>query len=310
MEILNSLLPVFLVVLLGGVLRRTGFLTADLVRGTNRLCYWVALPALLFYEIARSPSSFSEHGTAAAVMVLAIVVALGLGYVAARLLGQPPATTATLVQASFRGNLAFIGLPVLIYAGGTGEAQGTVSALLLGVGTLAANALAVVVLLLGKQSKLDRGALRIIGRQILTNPLIVACAAAALWAATGAPLPLSAGSTLKAVGQMASPLALLAIGATLASTRLGHQGLRTVWVASLVKVLPVPMAAYALARLAGLAPWETRAVVVYMACPTAAASYLLVEQIGGDRVVAAGAVVLSTVLSFFSLALALMLTTQ
>jgi predicted permease len=310
MEILNSLVPVFLVVLLGGVLRRTGFLTADLVRGTNRLCYWVALPALLFYEIARSPSSFTEHGKAATVMVLAIVVALGLGYVAARLLRQSPGTTATLVQASFRGNLAFIGLPILINAGGTGEARGAVSALLLGVGTLAANALAVVVLLLGQQSKFDRGALRLIGRQLATNPLIVACAAGALWSAAGAPLPVAVGSTLKALGQTASPLALLAIGATLQSTRLGRQGLRTVWVASLVKVLPVPLAAYVLARLAGLTPWETRAVVVYMACPAAAASYLLVEQIGGDRVVAAGAVVLSTVLSLVSLAAALALTTQ
>ena len=308
MDILNSLVPVFLIVVLGGVLRRTGFLSAELVQGCNRLCYWVGLPALLFNEIARSHSGFGAHAAAIAVLTLAILLAAALGYGAARLLHTPRGTTATVVQASFRGNLAFVGLPVIwLYAASTGQASGDAPALLLGVGTLVANTVAVIVLLLGNQSRLDARALRIIGRQLVSNPLIIACVAGALWVMSRQTLPTAAESTLRAVGQIASPLALLGIGATLQATRLGRKGRSTVWVASLVKTLPVPLVAYALVMLANLTPWESRAILVYMACPTAAASYLLVEQIGGDRVVAAGAVVLSTLLSFLSLALVLWL---
>ena len=55
MHVLDTLAPVFAVIALGAALRRTGFVSDELLRGLNRVVYWVALPALLFGKIATAP---------------------------------------------------------------------------------------------------------------------------------------------------------------------------------------------------------------------------------------------------------------
>ncbi len=58
MEVFNTILPVFVIIALGALLRRFGFISADFARGLTRLVYWVALPAFLFYKMAASQFAF------------------------------------------------------------------------------------------------------------------------------------------------------------------------------------------------------------------------------------------------------------
>jgi len=112
--ILNTLAPVFLLIAIGAGLQRSGFLSPGFLKEANRVTYWLGLPALLFSQLAGS----FHTGEAARMMLGVMLAATGLvivvGYIAARLL-RVPAATGTLVQGAFRGNLAFVGLPI-IYA--------------------------------------------------------------------------------------------------------------------------------------------------------------------------------------------------
>ena len=300
MEVLHSLSPVFFVIFLGALLRRTGFLSPGLIQGTNRLAYWVGLPCVLFRGIAKSHVQAADQGEAILVLLACTTLAIGAGYLAARVFQARSGSTGTVVQAAFRGNLAFVGLPVLYYSASDPSAEVAVAIVLLSVAVPVYNTAAVTVLLADRH-KLGAAAFARILRQLATNPLILASLAGAGYAMAGLPLPLGIDRTFEALGQMALPLALLGIGASIRLETIRGNNFALLAAASSIKVALCPLCGYLLAEALGLPPLQTRVVCVYLACPTAAASFVLADQLGGDRPLAAGCVALSTVLSMPSL---------
>ena len=116
LSIANSLAPVFLVIALGWSLRRQSFLSPTALQDMARLTYWVGLPCLLFYKIARTGPNFSAAADLFLVTASTTAGGIGLGYFLARCLRIPSDSKGTFVQAVFRGNLAFVGLPVIVFA--------------------------------------------------------------------------------------------------------------------------------------------------------------------------------------------------
>ena len=126
---------------------------------------------------------------------------------------------------------------------------------------------------------------------MVTNPLVLSCVAGLLFALLPWQLPCDRAPNLSTVGQMSTPLALFGIGASLTLTTLRHN-LRLASYASLVKVGLSPLAGYLLAKALGLGPVELRIALIYLACPAAAASYVMAEQLGSDEKLAASVIVL------------------
>jgi hypothetical protein len=307
MDVLSFLIPIFLIIALGATLRRTGFLSSEIVAGMNSLVYWVGLPCVLFGGIARARIDLADHGDAAGVLVSGMVLAILLGYGAAAALRVGRGAAGTFVQASFRGNLAFVGLPVLYYSTPPGDPTTIPIALvLLGVLVPIYN-LGAVIALLGSRHGTGIPAMGRIFLRVLLNPLVIASLAGGAWALCGAPFPTWLDRTVEALGRMALPLALLGIGAALEIRRIRGELLLPVIAAGLIKTVITPAIGYALATVVGLGPEETRIAVVYLATPTATASFVLAAQLGGDRELAAGTVATSTLLSLPSLWVALWL---
>ncbi len=310
LTISNSLAPVFLIIALGWLLRRHQFLSAAALQDMARLTYWVGLPCLLFVNIAAARPLLGEAGSIFAVLAVATVAGILIGYVVARWLAMPRAAVGTFLQAGFRGNLAFVGLPVILYAfadaGQDAAAAAKATALVvLGPMVVLYNIAAVLALLLSR-SPISKQALGVLYRELQTNPLLLSCCAGVIYAALDWHLPVLAERSFDAVGQMALPLALLCVGGSLVSIRLrGHLG----WAATAAaaKLLLLPLLGFALARLLGLSLPAMRIALVLLACPTASVSYILVSQIGGDKPLASGAILLSTVLAAAPLAIILAL---
>jgi hypothetical protein len=108
------------------------------------------------------------------------------------------------------------------------------------------------------------------------------------------------------LGQMALPLALLCIGGTLVVMPL--RGKRTpAFTASVLKVALLPLLGWPLGRWIGLSLDELRITLLFLACPTAAASFTLAGKLGGDEALAASCVVVSTALSILSISAVLAL---
>jgi len=303
MHVFNSLAPVALIIALGAFLLKTGFLTETDLNKLNRLTFWVGLPCLLFYKIASAHYNLQTAGHIMLVVVIGMIGVLILGYLSAWLLRVPVRAVGTFVQASFRGNLAFIGLPVLIYTsahlpGMDGKVE------MLGILVIAPmvpiyNLLSVIVLLASRQ-KSEWGSLKKFFQPMIANPLVIASLAGGVFVLIDWELPLALARALEAVSHIALPLALICIGGALAAAEF-KESLGFAMTASFLKVAAAPIIGFYAARLLNLSPIETRIALIYLACPTAAAAYVLTNQIGGDDALAASTVVISTVLGMISL---------
>ncbi len=304
MTIINTLAPVFLLILLGALLVRGGLIPSEVLKGLNKLTYWVALPTVIFHALATMTYEPGPAGRIFAVMMAGTFGGAITALVLGRLIGVSSRSMGTFLQATFRGNLAFIGLPVILYAFASEPAalrtEMTTAAILAFAPTmLVYNILAVLVLLLSSGND-NRGIVGRTVRQLATNPLVLAAVAGILFSLLDFPLPVALDRSLEAVGQMALPLALLCIGGTLIVVRV-RGSLAHATTASLLKVAAIPAIGFAAAMLLGLSTDELRVAMILLASPTAAASFVLAQQLYGDEALASSSIVISTVLSLGSL---------
>lgn len=298
MNVLEAIGPIVLLIVLGAVLARLRFLGAAFAADLNKLAFWVALPALVFRAAATASAPADRTLALFGLMAGATVVICLLGYVVAALAGVIPAARGTFAQAAFRGNLALVGVPVLSF----GAPADLVSKAVVLMTALMVfyNFLAVIVLHGG------RGSLREVAVSIAGNPLLLAGLLGLGWGAAGWPLPTIADRTLAALGAAAVPIALLCIGGSLIATPI--RGGFVALLAAMLKVAVLPLGVFLTVRWLGFSAEESRVAVVFAACPTAAASYVMAAKMGGDEALASSAVALSTLCAAPAIALALWVT--
>jgi len=147
MPVLQGIVPVFLLAGLGTLARHLGWAGPRFVSDLNRIIYWFAVPALLLRLLgtARLGEAFDPRmlGSCLAATAFGGIVA----WVGAGLTREPGPRNGVLVQAAIRGNLVFMGFPVVFAASGTGGL--TVAAVVAGVLIPFQNVLAVGALVIG-----------------------------------------------------------------------------------------------------------------------------------------------------------------
>ncbi len=299
MFIVNILGPIILLVALGAVLRTSGFASESFFKQTNRLVFWVGLPALLFHKTSAVLPELSTAAGIVGILLSGVLICSALGYLAAGLLKLPRPAQAALVQGAYRGNLAYIGLPVVLYAldgAGLATPANEALALLAIVPMIPVYNIVAVLVLLRSRGNESIDYARHGGKllhAVITNPLVVSCVAGVTFAYSGLPLPLLLDRTLSAVGQMALPLALLGIGASLRVWAIREGGWAAV-AATGIKVIAAPLTGYGLARLLGISGLELQITLLYLSMPTAVMSYVMADRMGADGRLAGSIVVVST----------------
>jgi Predicted permeases len=302
--VLNTLAPVFLLIAVGVWLQRSGLVSAGFLKEANRVTYWLGLPALLFTQLTRSFHEASGAEAMLGAMAVASAIVVVLGYVVAAALRVPSAARGTFVQGAFRGNLAFVGLPVIyvmpdtMLAGGMSAKAAAV--VVVAPMMVAYNLVGVVVLLLS-QHKLGWGMVAPFVKQLMSTPPLVATLAGIGFALAGWTLPASVDKALLALGEMALPLGLLGVGGALAGVR-EHVGGRAAWGAAVMKTMVSPLIGWGVGQAWGLGEMELKMLLVFMATPTAIISYAVAVELKGDEGIASGTIVLSVLLSVVSLA--------
>lgn len=300
MVLLSVLLPLLLVIALGAFLEWRRFFGPGFIAGANRLTYWVALPVVVLHSLATAEHAETDVQGLLAVLIGATVSGVALAWALARAIGIEGSSVGTWVQAAFRGNLTFVGLPLLLTLP---DVPRTAAILALGPLLVAFNGFSVV-LLLASRERSDQPAWRVALRELARNPIILASLLGGSLYLLDVRLWEPLERTLGQVGRMAVPLALLSIGSALVATPL-RGNLRSAVLAACFKSVVSPLIGLGLARLAQLDPGATRVVLLLLACPTAGISYTMVRELGGDEAVAAASIVISTGLSAVSLAVIL-----
>ncbi|MBC7365329.1 MAG: AEC family transporter [Undibacterium sp.] len=302
--ILNTLAPVFLLIAIGTGLQASGFLSAGFLKEANRVTYWLGLPALLFTQLVGS-----LHGAGGATgmlggMLLATGGVIAVGYLVAGMMGVGEGVAGTFVQGAFRGNLAFVGLPI-IYAMPDVTVVGGISLRAAAVLTVAPmmvvyNVAGVMVLLLS-QHRLGWAMLRPFLRQLATTPPLIASLAGIAFALLGWQLPVAVNRAFISLGEMALPLGLLGVGGSLVTVKFGGAW-RAPLAAALLKTAVAPALGWVAGRWLGLGAVELKTMMIFLATPSAVISYTMAVQMKGDEMLASGAIVLSTLTSVVTLA--------
>jgi predicted permease len=220
-------------------------------------------------------------------------------------------STGVMIQAALRGNLAFVGLPIVLFTLSTlPEVQRTEieAAIVLAMTfvIIVYSILCVTVLVFFNREEGAKLNAREFWTNVLKNPLAIGCISGVIVNQLGIPLPLILSRTCEALSPAAFPMALLGIGSQLAATRV-RSHVNWAIIASIVKTVISPLIGYAVGRFVGLSGIELTVAVLFCAMPTAVSSYILAEQMDVDPDLAASAVVICTVLSFFSLSAILLI---
>jgi predicted permease len=270
-------LPEFALILLGGLLRRFAWRSADFWVELERLVYYVLFPVLLVRTTLAA--DLSAAGTGAVLLTSLGATAAGalLGAAVRWLPGTSRTTAASGWQTAFRFN-TFIALALVDHEG---PAALALMGVLVGVNVPFVNVLAVTAL---ARSTAGGGGGGVAGllNALARNPLILATLAGLAGNAAGLTLPSPVDATLSRIAAAAVPLGLLAVGAAL---RLG--GLRRgQWLVATylgaVKLLAVPAVALGLCALLAVDGEQRFVVLAFAAVPSAPAAYVLTARMGGD----------------------------
>jgi predicted permease len=295
-------LPIFALVFLGFGCRRGGVLSPNATTELNRFVVYLALPALLFDIMAHASWVKLDQPAFAAVFALSCFIVYALTLVL-RLRGTRHLADVSIdgLNAGY-GNTGFIGFPLCLVVFGRGSLGLTTIAAIITVCLLFA--VAIVVIEIGLQTEARPAhLLRKVGRSLIRNPLLVAPVLGALWALTGQPLPDSAETFLRLLGDAASPCALVALGLFLGEPRAvrsgeaaAEGGLSGSLLLVALKLVLQPVIAWVLAtQVFRLAPPLTHLVVVLAALPTGTGPFMLAEFYGREATITARSILLSTI---------------
>jgi predicted permease len=303
-DIVEIVLPVFLVILLGWFLRRISLIDDLFLRQVNRLVYYVCLPLLLFYKIATADFGSNFNVTLVAATMTCVVIGFLVSYGYAAWRRYPPEKLGTFAQGSFRGNLAYMGLAIVFNA--YGDEGLTRASVLMGFLVPLYNLLAVSALLLPHRHAAEGRGWRFWSMQVIENPLILAACLGLVWSYFSWSLPVVLERGLNISTGMTLPLALLSLGGAFSLNRL-RGDLICAGMAMATKLLWMPLLAFVLLRLGGVSGLDLHVGVLLSAAPTAMATFIMAQQMKGDSELAGSIVVMSTAASSLSYTLILFL---
>jgi predicted permease len=304
LETVTIVLPVFLVIGLGFLLRRFGLFSEEFTQQTNRLVFMVFLPILLFHKISQANFVSYFNGPLVVGSSLAIACLFFISYAYANLRRYPAPSLGSFSQGSFRGNLAYIGLAICLNA--YGDAGLTRASILMGFLVPVLNLFAIVALMWPQRNKDSDVPAQNWLREILLNPLIIASFAGIAGSYFSLPVPLILEKSLGIVSGLTLPLALLAIGGSFSLQRLKGD-LQAAGIASLLKLIAMPLVAALLLLAAGVQGIDLGIGILLAGTPAATATYIMAHQMKADAELAGSIVMLSTLASAISYTLLLLL---
>ncbi len=298
MFIINSIAPIFLLIALGKILQKTGFLPDAFFKGLNRLVFWIALPALLTSSISEAELELATISRIVLLLIGGTLLAMLTAWLVSRNLSLPAPKTGSFIQGSFRGNGAFIALPVILYSFGSQDPRTeTMATVVLAPVVILFNILGVLVLTHYRRDRKGKGvSIATLVAELIKNPLIIACAVGIGLNLFNVQLPRWLFRPLDALGHTALPLVLMSIGAALEFEKLRGAASPTL-IAALIKTVAAPAFGFLLAGLLDLSHTDKMIAIFYLAAPAAGMSYVMAEVMGNDGPLAGRIVALSTLLS-------------
>lgn len=300
---LNATIPVFLVMVIGYVLKNINVLDDSFVKTLNSFNYKVTLPILVFKDI--SESDFLQVWDTSYVLFCfcSTLFCIIVTWIITAKVSKKKDLVGEFVQASYRSSAAILGIAFIQNIYGT---SGMAPLMIIGTVPLY-NVAAVIILSLTKpcngtekEASLSVSTLKTCVKDIITNPIILGILAGMIVSVLPVSFPTIINKTIHSLASIASPLALLGLGA-------GFQGkkalakIKPTLICSFMKLLLWPALFLPIALFMGFNGEKLVAILVMLGSPTTASCYIMAKNLKHEGILTSSVVVATTFLSSLTL---------
>ena len=296
---INVTLPIFLVMVIGYILKQTGMLNDNFVTVANRFNFKVTLPFMLFKDISRVDIRAVFDIQYVLFCALVSTACFWLIWGGTKLFVKDKSIRGAFVQASFRGSAAVMGLGFIqnIYG------ESAMGPLMIVSAVPLYNIFSVLVLTfesneaesLNKKEKIKQAFIN-----IAKNPIIISILLGLIVGLIGIDFPELIDKTVNSVSQMATPLALITIGAGFEG-RKALAKMKPTIAAAMIKLVIQPLLFLPVAAWMGFAGEKIIAILIMLSSPTTPSCYIMAKSMHNDEVLTASVVVVTTLLGAVTL---------
>lgn len=295
---LNATVPVFAVMIIGNLLKRIGIIDEHFAAVADKFVFKVCLPCLVFVDLAATDIRHHFDMAYVGFCFGATLISILSVWVSAKLFLRDKASVGAFVQGAYRSSAAILGVAFIqnIY-GDSGMAP------LMIIGSVPLyNIFAVIVLTFEsrRQETVVHSQIRTAFVNILKNPIIIGIVLGLLASLINLPLPNMVSKTINNLATMASPLALISIGASFEG-RKAMAKIKPTLAASFLKLIGWAAIFLPLAVLCGFRDQKLIAIVIMLASPCTPTAYIMAKNMEGDDILASSIVVTTTLLSSVTL---------
>ncbi len=309
--VLEVISPIYIVVGLGYFLVRMGIVSERFKSDLSKYVFYIALPLLLFMSISQSNvfTAFDEKLLISTILTVSLIFFVNLLIILALPINNDK--KGPFIQGSYRCNLAYIGIPVVLNAFGKDVLP--VVSIFIAVIAPIFNMFAVLSLTLPYRAVNKNSSMSRVVYEVIKNPLVISCSIGMLISLIGQQFggisyPSIMENSLNFIAKTSSPLALICVGASLSFKDIGKNFYLISFV-SVIKLIIMPLVAFILLRIFHTTTLYTCVGTILLSTPTAVASHIMTKAIGGDDRFSASIVMFTHVLSVVTVPLWLLIVT-
>lgn len=304
MIILNSLFPIVALLGIGNILKSRGMTDSAFLDTSDRLIYYFFFPVMLFWEIGKASLDKGIDWDFCLASFCALLAMFVLSALAIRVFRISDFQAGSFSQGCYRFN-TYIGVAVILNSLGTEGVKYFGIMIAFTIPLLNLFAVATLIWFSGKKVGIRRR-VKILAMALIANPLILACLAGILYSKIFGGFPAFINNTLSLVSMVALPMALISVGGALTFAKVSGN-LAPSLLASALKLVVLPLLGWLFFHLFHVTGMPFKVGMIFLCLPTSTAIYVLSSQMNSDTELASAAIVISTLLSFVSLSVALVL---
>ena len=288
---LEIVLPLFLLMALGYVIKLTGMMNETSVKQVNKVIFKIFLPLLVFCNIYNTEIAESFNSQLLLYAVSGVLIQFVLSLCLAVLLEKDNSRRGVMLQGMFRSNFVLFGIPISRAL--FGDTAAGLASILIAVIIPLYNVLAVISLELfnGKRPNIGK-----ILFGIVTNPLIIGSVLGILFVVFQIPIPTPIYDTMEDLSSISTPLASVILGASFSFGDVGRYVKELVITLS-AKLVVFPALFLGIALLLGFRDAPLAVLLTVFGAPIAVSSFTMAQQMGGDDKLAGQLVVFGSILS-------------
>ena len=295
---INATLPIFLLIILGKVLKTTKIINDEFTKTADRYVFRIALPALLFSDLTENNVGSAFDGKYVlfcfSVTIFSIAVLWGLTEKFMKNEEQKGA----FIQGSYRSSAAILGVAFIhnMY-----DSVGMAPLMIIGCVPLY-NIFAVIILTLKGDNGGKKPNMKETFINVMKNPILLSILIALPFALLNLHFPSFVNKAIGSVANTATPLALISIGASFEGKK-ALKKMKPTLLASFIKLILLVGLFLPLAVFFGYRNQELMALLVMLGSPTTVSSYIMAKNTGNDGILTSSIIVLTTLLSSLTLTL-------